>query len=275
MPAYSYKYPLLNDAQWLYQKYINEGLSTAQIAALAGAPISNSARQALIRHNIPVRNIREARILHRNNDFVWNESVLNGCMLGDAKMIRYNKKSSISAPYFAKKNKYRDHIEYVASFIFNEPDKFIQPYTEKYQGGELYYWILRSYSQDSLNEIYDKWYPSSNDYKKVVPRDLKLDAVSLLHWFMDDGSSYRRKGYGRRSKQIVISFACESFTKEEQEFLAQQMWDNWGLYVNIRQYRIGSKGEQQYRMHLRQSQADLFFNIIGSPPVPSLAYKWK
>jgi hypothetical protein len=92
---------------------------------------------------------------------------------------------------------------------------------------------------------------------------------------MDDGSSYRRKGYGRRSKQIIVSFACESFTKDEQDFLAQQMWDNWGLYVNIRQYRIGSKGEQQYRMHLRQSQADLFFSIIGPPPVPSLAYKWK
>ncbi|RUP38918.1 MAG: hypothetical protein EKK63_11155 [Acinetobacter sp.] len=269
------KYPLLNDSAWLRDRYLGDGLSTITIARLAGAKTCNSARQALLRYNIPVRNQREAQIHQRVNDFILNESVVNGCLLGDGKMGIHSKTSELCVPYFAKKNKYQDHIEYVAGFLFEIPDKFVQPYTEKFQGQEFNYWTLRSYSQECLKAVYEKWYPVSNGYKKVVPLDMELDAVSLLHWFMDDGSSYRRQGYGRRSKQIIISFACESFTKEEQEFLAQQMWDKWGLYVNVRQYRIGHSGEKQYRMHLRQSQSDLFFEIIGDCPVESMQYKWK
>jgi len=271
----AYKYPLLNDRDWLYERYVTEGLSTLRIAKLAGAIQCNSVRQSLLRYSIPVRNQREAQIHHRDNDFNLNNSVLAGCLLGDGKMGVHSKISNLCAPYFAKKNKYRDHIEYVAGFFFNTPSNFIQPYEEKYQGGILNYWTLRSYSQDCLKEIYQKWYPANNNYKKIVPLDLALDEVSLLHWFMDDGSSYQRKGYGRRSKQIVITFACESFTKDEQEFLSHQMFCKWGLNVNIRYYNIGSDGNTHYRMHLRQSQADLFFEIIGPPPVPSLAYKWK
>ena len=260
----------LNNSHWLREQYIDNGLSTIDIARLAGAKTPNSARQALLRHNIPVRDYREGQVHNRAHDFILNESVIAGCLLGDGYLIKSNKESRIAAPYFAKANKYLEHIQYVASFLFVEPDKFITPGTSICRGVECPVVHLRSHTDERLREIYEKWYPASNGYKKVVPTDLVLDETVLLHWFLDDGSSYRRRK-DSPVKQITITFACESFTKTEQEYLANQMLDKWGLFVNIRSYSDGTG----WRMHLCQSQADLFFEIIGAPPVQSLAYKWK
>src|SRR4051812_15045126 len=56
VPLQSFKYDLLNDKDWLYQKYVIEKISTEEIARLAGAKTANSARQALIRFGIELRN---------------------------------------------------------------------------------------------------------------------------------------------------------------------------------------------------------------------------
>jgi len=272
----SYKYPLLNDESWLREQYFDKGLSTVAIGEMVQVKDCNSVRQALLRFGITPRNWLETRPQNNSHEeFILDMDVINGCMLGDGYMRKFNKSSKISLPYFTKKNKFLDHVQYVASFLFDEPNNFITSGVSKCLDKEFPIYQLRGHTDERLTEVYEKWYPASNNYKKIVPFDLELNERILLHWFMDDGSSYRRHGYGRRSKQIVISFACESFTKEEQEFLAQQMFDKWGLRINVRYYRIGSDGSTQYRMHLAQSQSDLFFSIIGPPPVPSLAYKWK
>jgi len=271
MRNYLSKYPLLNDKSWLQEQYVNNGLSTISIAKLAGSFCCNSVRRSLIRHNIPVRNSREGQIYNRKRDFILNESVVIGCLLGDGYMKKHRKESKICAPYFAKTNKHLDHVQYVAGFLFNNPEKFVTSTTNLYKGRIFPRHILRSYTDECLIPIYEKWYPESNNYQKIVPLDIELNETILLHWFMDDGSSYCRSGRERRSKQIIISLASESFTKEEQEFLSQQMFEKWGLLVNIGKCKSGTG----WRMYFRQSQAELFFSIIGLPPVPSLAYKWK
>lgn len=55
----SYKYPLLNDHDWLYKNYITNSLSTNKMRDMVGCKTSNSVRQALIRHGISLRNISE------------------------------------------------------------------------------------------------------------------------------------------------------------------------------------------------------------------------
>lgn len=269
------KYLLLNDEAWLREQYLDKGLSTLAIQKLVDAKDCNSVRQALIRIGVTPRNQREGQIYLREHDFNLDMDVINGCLLGDGYLQKYRMVSDVCVPYFSKKNKFLDHVQYVASFLFNNPEKFVTSTTNKCLGKDFPIYVIRGHTDERLTEVHEKWYPASNNYKKIVPLDLELNERILLHWFMDDGSSYRRHGYGRRSKQIIITFSCESFTKEEQEFLAQQMLDKWGFRVNIRYYRIGSDGRTHYRMHLVQSQADLFFSIIGPPPVPSLAYKWK
>ncbi|KKM21887.1 hypothetical protein LCGC14_1630980, partial [marine sediment metagenome] len=68
VPLQSFKYDILNDKDYLFQKYIVEGLSTEDIALLAGAKTPNSARQALLRFGIVVRNGREGQVYKREGD---------------------------------------------------------------------------------------------------------------------------------------------------------------------------------------------------------------
>lgn len=59
--------------------------------------------------------------------------------------------------------------------------------------------------------------------------------------------------------------------QKDQEFLAKQMFDKFGLNAKVCRAQTGTG----WRIHLPQSQAQDFFKIIGPCPVPSLAYKWK
>ena len=285
------KYDLLNNKEWLNQKYIAEGLSTVEIAKIVGVKAANSVRQALIRHGIKVRNLSDGLTFGRKSDqFELNKrsiQVLYGCLLGDGYLRCHNKRSSISNPYFAKINKFRDHITLVATELFNSVSLAkVKESVNVCRGKSLIYYSMRSLSHVELKPIYDKWYPLCSGFKKVVPRGLKLTPLMIMHWFMDDGCSYRRKreykkenpkyvwknGNAKKNEnQIIISFSSESFSKEDQEFLAGQMKNTFGLDAKVCPCQFGTG----WRIFIPQSQAQKFFEIIGPCPVPSLAYKWK
>jgi len=269
------KYDCLNDKNWLYQKYITEKRSTNEMVKLSGCRTPNSVRQALIRFNIPVRSVSNGLTCNRDDDFCLTKEVLqviNGSLLGDGYFGKYSKISDKSYPRFEKKNKHRDHVEYVAKILFSANfNKYIRKVTHFSFGKFHKGYVLRSYCQKKLLGLYKKWYPESNNFKKVVPKCINLTPTVLLHWFMDDGNSYRRKGYGRRSRQILITLCTESFVKEDQEWLREQMLEKY----DIRSRLAKEKGGTGYRIAIPQSCADTFYDIIGPCPVPSMQYKWK
>jgi hypothetical protein len=290
-PSYS-KYELLNNKEWLYKEYIVEKNGMKAIAKKAGLKTSNSVRQSLIRHGIEVRSISDGLTINREDDgFLFNETsmqVINGSLLGDASLRKYNNSSSLSNAYFAKKNIHYDHIGLVGKNIFGSNWESMVTIDTPNKLSKKPAFIIRSYSHKELNPLFDSWYPASNNFKKLVPKDLIITPLVLLHWFMDDGTSYRRKRKyktsgkwqqvkRRNENQIVISFACESFTKEDQEFLAGQLINNFGLRARVSECKTSQKSnrENYHRIFIPQSNADLFFNIIGECPVPSMEYKWK
>ena len=115
---------MLNDKDWLRGKYEKEGLSTNAIAELVGVKTPNSVRQALLRHGIKVRSVSDGLTYGREDDgFIINKSVLTGCLLGDAYLSVYNKRSDCSYPCFRKKNKHQDHVEFVAELMFVDKSK--------------------------------------------------------------------------------------------------------------------------------------------------------
>jgi hypothetical protein len=278
------KYVLLNDVTWLKQKYIDEKLSAEQISILAGAKTSNSARQALLRNDIEVRGISESLTINRITDFNINLDIINGCLLGDAGLDIYNPKSNLSYPAFYKKNKFFDHVLFVAEALSNTAKDMIkEEWGGKDKDGDLLsypYFKYESGARKELLSLYRSWYPESNGFIKVVPQDLLLNSKMLLHWFLDDGSSSWRKRkynaenprYGRRNeKQVRLCFCSESFTKEDQERLCRQFKTIFGLDARTKYCQWGTG----WRIHIPQSQVNLFLEIIGPPPVASLAYKWK
>jgi len=267
------RYDLLNNGEWLKQKYIDEKKSTKEICKLVGAKTANSVRQALIKFGIPVRSVSDGLTCNREEDgFTIDLPVMEGSLLGDAGLKVYNQNSDLSYPHFYKKNKYYDHVCYVAKSLFPVKwEEIVEDSIHKCNGKELTYFGIRSLCCKDLLPHYRKWYPESSGFKKVVPRDLVLTPGHLLHWFMDDGSSHRRKGYGRRSKQIVIVLCSESFSREDHEFLQDQMSNRFGIRTHLQKVKWGSG----YRIAISQSQVPLFYDTIGSCPVASLAYKWK
>ena len=268
------EYPLLNDYAWLYQQYIVNGLSTNDLAQLSGAKTANSARQALIRHNILVRNTGTGlRIKHGDDGFVMDMSVFTGCLLGDASMTAYNRRSDASMPEFRKKNKYLDHVQYVAKILFPRSwRKHIKYEANKFRGKIFDAYILRSFTHPELMPLYRAWYPPENNYVKVVPQDIPMDATVLLHWFMDDGwSRMRNRGY----QEVLIGLETQSFTLPDVQRLCTMLKDKFDLGFKPTPEKSRVTGVMQWKMRLPQKQAEHFFEVIGDCPVPSLEYKWK
>lgn len=271
----SYKYPKLNDRNWLNQKYIVEKLSTGEIAKLLGIKVSNSVRQALIRHEITVRNVSDGLTCRRKSDgFELNQhslEVIQGCLLGDGMLKVWNKESDNSFPSFRKKNKNYDHVKYVAEELSVDIGR-IKPESRLCNGRQCSSFAFSTLSYRELLPLLRKWYPKH----KIVPKDLELTPTVLLHWFLDDGSTSWRnrkypKGWKQRKKQVVTSFSSESFTKQENQTLCRQMRDNFGIKASVTPVSFGTG----WRIRVAQSNTQQFFEVLGHSPVASLEYKWK
>jgi hypothetical protein len=266
------KYPLLNDKDWLQQKYEVEKCSTNVITELVGAKTANSVRQALIRNGIEVRCISDGLTCNRKDDgFILNEEVITGTLLGDAMMNIWNEKSEKSYPKFRKRNKFYDHVLCVANILCGIAGKErIKEEWHNTNGKWHQCFCFSTLSHKELKPYFNKWYPENNNFIKLVPRDIILTPTVLLHWFLDDGSAYWRR---KESviKQVVITMCSESFSKEDQEWLCNKMREKFNLKCRVKPYSDGTG----WRIEFPQSQAKLFYEIIGPSPVASLAYKWK
>lgn len=250
------KYKKLNDKHWLENLYINEKKSTIEIAKIIGAKTGNSVRQALERHSIPIRNRIDAQVSESN--FLIDNDVLIGSILGDAGLRVSNKNNKKTIPYFYKKNKYLDHIEFVAKSFYGDN------YKERIKPDGKYYKFSTPASRD-FYELYQKWYPNG---KKIIPKDIDITPGILHHWFLDDGCSYLRK---RKSRQIVITLSSQCFTPEDQNMVCDVMNEKWNMRFGLEKINDGTG----YRIKLPQSEANRFYEIIGPPIIKSLSYKWK
>ena len=278
------KHPLLYNEQWLKEKYLDNKLVARQIARLIGCQ-HTAVYDALKRYSIQTRSRREAIInKYESDNFVLNLPVIEGGLLGDAMLRCQGKQNGTyasSMPYFRRKNKYKDHVDWVAELLCGDWGKsHVKDVSARMFTGawcQCYEFCTRSH--DELMPLYDRWYPASNNFKKVVPKDFVLDRVSLLHWFLDDGSTSYRTRNGIKTNQIVCSLSSDCFTLEDQHFLANQMKDIWSLNAKVRFYKhsktsIINNGDL-YRIHIPTSQIQYFYEIIGECPIDSLKYKWK
>lgn len=266
----SKQYIKLNDIEWLHAQYVVNKLSTIEIAEIVGAKSCNSIRQALLGAGISLRTYSEG--LRVNNYLIeLDDEIINGSLLGDASLRKYNKSSNGSIPYFSKNNKHKDHVELIAkSFYGNSYSDHVYGGINKCRGRSFEYWRIRTPADERFTEYYCKWYPEENNYKKVVPPDLILTPRVILHWFMDDGSSYRRYRYAKHSNEIIIRFSSESFTQADNQYLVEQL-NRYSLNADVERCNSGTG----YRIKIAQIKSLDFFNLIGECPIESMKYKWK
>lgn len=264
----------LSNKDWLAQKYIVDGLSTQTIADLVGAKSSNSVRQALTRFSLPIRDRVDAQVLNKEEDyFQLNMPVIEGCLLGDAHLKKTTIDNPKCWPAFNKKNIHYDHMFFVGNLLFAEAveDRISKHNNYLKVTGKTYtYFLMRSLVHQELIAAHERWYPSWNNYVKVIPEDLEVSSELMLHWFLDDGCASRRRK-GSKTKQVVIILSSESFEREQQEHLCEKLNAKFGLRMKTTPCNSGTG----WRIRVPQAQAGLFYEIIGRPPVESLSYKWK
>jgi hypothetical protein len=270
----SFRYPLLNDKDWLQRNYLVEGKSLDELKALVGAKNHNSVRQALERFGMVARSISDGLTHNREDDgFSPNASVIDGTLLGDAFLSVYNKTSELSYPSYCKRNKHIEHHQYVGDLLFG--DNWVTRVKEQSSicnGKVCNYHLLRSLSHKELMSYHRRWYPVLNNYIKCIPEDIVINEEVLLHWFLDDGSSSYRKRDGKKTNQVLITFCSESFEKADQERLCDQIHEK---FPTIKPKIMPCQWGTGWRIKILQAQANAFYEIIGLPPVASLAYKWK
>ena len=282
----------LKDKDWLYQKYWIEKLSLSQVAVACGAEkeMFPRVRQSLLSFGIPVRGKSEGRTVNRIGDgFVFEKDIIEGCLLGDGFLSKQNKESEGSFPFFGKKNIFRDHVDFVAKQVIPATwETRVKSGLDKggYNKGkpdedcEVFY--FKTLTHQELLPLYLKWYPAGNNFEKVIPEDISLTPRTLMHWYLDDGFAFHRKYYyvkrikkTHKKQQFVLTFACQSFKREELQVLCGKIYDIFKIEMTPGLHqRNGEYGGTGMEVTIRTTSAQRFYDTIGLPPFQSLSYKW-
>ncbi len=128
-----------------------------------------------------------------------------------------------------------------------------RPKIRKGNGNRIAYRFYTKQYPD-LTKFYNNFY--KNGYK-IVPDNLKLDAVALSVWFMDDGSKCGSSNFYLNTQQ---------FTKKEQEFLIKKL-SILGLKARLNKDKI------YYRIRFLSSSVPHLKEILKENLIPSMKYK--
>ena len=157
MRTKSTKYPLLNDKEWLYNQYINQNLSTGSIAKIVNCKRDNSVIQALKRHSIPIRILEDSWEYYHGVPMNFDMDIINGSMLGDGYMRKWKKDSESAKAYFAKTNKFIDHVNLVANAFFpDDYDNRIKSKIDKCNGKLFTYYTFSTPVHIKLKAMYEE-----------------------------------------------------------------------------------------------------------------------
>ena len=258
------------DDEWLRKKYVDEKLPLREICKSIAGTHPNTIKRKLNKMGVELRGLRDSHMVGKSELFIPDDEVIKGTLLGDGSILMYSK-TGVSAPRYSKFSSKEDYAFHIASHLHKKPKDRIFLSTKEVEGKFYEGYSFRTTTTKLLTPYYEKWYSGEN-HKKIVPKDLILTPRIILYWFMDDGYTIYRDAYiGIR--EIVIGGLCsESFSKEDNEFLCNQL-KNMRLSASVR-FGKGIKGTG-YRIFLNQTAFPTFWNIIGVCPIKSMEYKWK
>jgi len=128
-----------------------------------------------------------------------------------------------------------------------------KPKIRKGNGSRIAYrFYTKQYSE--LSKFYNNFY--RNGYK-MVPDNLKLDAIALSVWFMDDGSKCGDSNFYLNTQQ---------FSKDHQLKLLSYL-EKIGLKANL------NKDKNYYRIRFFNSSVSKLKELLKENLIPSMYYK--
>lgn len=255
------------DEEYLREKYEIDKLSTVKIAQKFGVS-PRTIKYYLNKFGVSLRSISDAKRID-GYEFVGDEEVLYGSLLGDGWLVKRNKNGLAS---FGKANIGYDHVFYCGQAILsvNPTNRIveIQPsLCESTYRTDKVHFRFTTKTCKKLTKEYYRWYVEYPEKFKIIPKDLKLTPKIVLHWFMDDGCcSWRDK----QKTRVEVGFSTQSFCVDDCELLRLKLREI-GLQSTLHKH----SGGFERTVHLRASSILDFFDYIGQCPVPSMEYKWK
>lgn len=246
---------LYENVDWLYENYVEKGLTSRQMAKIAGCD-----KITILKH-LKKANIKRREGCKAPNHITFSEElseILSGEMLGDGN-ISTNGVTVRSARY-RHGSKYPEYLAWLFGLLseyglhWNEKiDKRITNFGTGFSA--------QTYSYRELIEWYNTWYPNGI---KIVPQDFKLTPTTLRHFFIGDGSF----GPAGRCIYGMVSFATCGFPLEDVKYLQRNFLQlGMDARINARHYIFFGKA----------SSVEHFFDYIG--PCPEgikdiYGYKW-
>lgn len=123
-----------------------------------------------------------------------------------------------------------------------------------------YYYRFRTFTFSSFNWIYDAFYP--NNSRKIIPNfiDTYLTPFALAVWMMDDGTSFKNKGF---------KFSTNSFTLKEIQNLALILKTKYNLDTTIHKSGLNN----QYNIYVPKASFIKLREIVKPYFHPTMLYK--
>jgi len=261
------------DETWLRQKYLEENLSSRDIAKMCGCGKSAILKWMNI-FDIQRRSTSEAckgrKLSLKTREKISNTLHLkmgNHCNLSDKALewiegellgdgsLTMRSKYSARFNYTSKYIEYADYVSHsLEMFGIKRSGKIIK-YKNNQHGAIIFCYRSRDYAE--LLPLRKKWYPEG---KKIVPKDIKLTRLVSRQWYIGDGGLYNAK-----QSNPYIGLATCGFTIKEVELLRYRL-DSLGFK--------NTRNKSNNTIRISAYSVKDFLKYIGSCPVTCYQYKW-
>ena len=192
------------------------------------------------------------------NNFTNIHKIIDGCLLGDGHLEYKDNKNYNSCLSYGSSVK--EHTEYIHQFFkeyCNENYREIKRseiFDKRTNKTYVRYWF-RTKCLPIFTEQRKRFYSNG---LKIIPRDLEINEVLLLFWYIGDGELESKNGY--------IKLHTNSFTLSDVNFLISKL-------KNF-EAKISKKVENQYIISIPRKCVKLFLKYIGNCPIKNYKHKW-
>lgn len=242
--------------KWIYNNYINKKLSTEQIGKLCGVSHVTVGRW-LKKFDIPIRSLGESFHLAKANYCSLSKEAIewiNGELLGDGCIISQSPYSA----YFMYTSKHREYIRYVSNILKSFGIKRAGKIRKYHRYSSRYNYHYSSLCYEELLPIRKQWYPKG---KKIIPKNIKLTALTIRQHFIGDGCLIHHK-----TGRPYIRLATCGFLISDVNWLIKQLI-NLGFKATIQTV--------SNTIHISTHSTKNFLKYIGKCPINCYNYKFE
>ena len=177
-------------------------------------------------------------------------SIIVGSILGDGYMriISGRNNAFLEINHSLKAKEYVDYKYQSLKRLVESPPK--ERVTN--EGRHAYRFFTKQHKD--ITNIYEAFYKNG---KKIIPKDLKLDPLSIAIWYMDDGSKSRDRDVYLNTQQFSLN------DQKRLLYLLREM----GIKARL------NKDKKYYRVRLLKESIADFMKIISPYVCSSMEYK--